>query len=256
MPSNRLVYMITYQNRQGWRRLWFGALAVGAVAGAAAWWWSNAHDEGALGIAKTNVPASEWTGANVSAQRVESALVAPPPALNDGRPADFSPEDWAALKDAVAKNPEPKKELERIVRYLRFQRGFEQWQNLKDSPDVAQRQDLAKHLLAQVPERLRNGETTMGEALMLNAALWADLEPDEQIRKQRIEEAKAILAQAAPKPDPQQVAEDASKLAEYKRREAAIVADWQAQPIAQRDQAKLEAALESARRAVYASAHP
>lgn len=256
MPSNRLVYMITYQNRQGWRRLRLGALAVGAVMGAVAWWWSNPRDDGAHLSAKQGSSALAVPGVKADAKQVESALVAPPPTLDDERPVDFSPEDWAALKNAVAKNPNPKKEMERIVKYLRFQRGFEQWQSLKNSPDVAQRQALAKHLLEQVPERLHNGETTMGEALMLTAAFWSDLEPNEQVRKQRIEDAKAILAQAAPEPDPQQAAEDASKLAEYKRREAAIVADWQAQPIAQRDQAKLETALESARRAVYASAHP
>ncbi|MGE5453257.1 MAG: hypothetical protein ACM3VZ_15620 [Acidobacteriota bacterium] len=244
--------MITYQSRQGRQRSWLGALMVGALAGSVAWWWFNHADD----APQTPDPSpSRSGGAPVpigGPKLVESALVSAPAILADGRPADFTPEDWAALKEAMAKTRNPKAETERVVKYLRFQRGFEQWQSLKGSPDVARRQELAKRLLAQVPERLRQGEASLGEALMLSTALWADLEPNEELRKLRIEEARAALMNAAPKPDPQQVAQDASRLAEYKRREAAIVADWQAKPAAQRDQAKLEEALESARRAVYA----
>ena len=54
-----------------------------------------------------------------------------------------------------------------------------------------------------------------------------------------------------PVPDAEQQAREAALLAEYKRREAAIVADWQARPAAERSQARLEEALEGARRAVY-----
>ncbi|HET8871335.1 MAG TPA: hypothetical protein VFM48_12895 [Aquabacterium sp.] len=229
-------------------------MTLGAAVGAAIWWWgSQPAQVNAPPAAPSDSRAGQIPAVTGNATLVESALIAPPPTLEDGRPADFSPEDWTALKSAMAKTPNPKAETERVVRYLRFQRGFDQWQNLKDSPDVAHRQELAKRLLEQVPERLRNGEVTMGEALMLATALWSDLEPNEDLRKQRIEEAKALLANAAPKPDAEQQAKDAALLAEYKRREAAIVADWQAKPVAQRDQSKLEEALESARRAVYAS---
>lgn len=244
--------MITYQKKQVWRRTRVWALVVGALAGAGGWWWVS-HSESPAPVQADSVQASAWPGVSADSKMVESALVTAPAVMEDGRPADFTPEDWAALKEAMAKTPNPKAETERVVKYLRFQRAFEQWNNLKDSPDVAHRQELAKRLLEQVPERMRNGETTMGEALMLTTALWSDLEPNELVRKQRIDEAKAILANSAPKLDQEQVARDAAQLAEYKRREAAIVADWQAKPAAQRDQGKLEESLESARRAVYAS---
>lgn len=244
--------MITYQKNQVWRRTWVWALVIGSLAGAGGWWWVSHPEQPEQGPAE-GVQASAWPGVSAGSQSANSALVTAPPVMEDGRPADFTPEDWAALKEAMAKTPNPKAETERVVKYLRFQRGFEQWNSMKDSPDVAHRQELAKRLLEQVPERMRNGETTMGEALMLTTALWTDLEPNEAVRKQRIEESKAILANSSPKADPEQQARDASQLAEYKRREAAIVADWQAKPAAQRDQAKLEESLESARRAVYAS---
>lgn len=243
--------MITYQSRPVWQRPWVWALVGGALAGAVGWWWFSRADESVQPTVTQSKPAA-WPSVAASSKVVESALVTPPQILADGRPEDFTPQDWAALKNAMAKTPNPKAETERVLKYLRFQRGFEQWQSLKGSPDVAHRQELAKRLLEQVPERLRQGETSMGEAMMLATALWTDLEPNEDVRKQRIEEAKTILMNAAPKADAEQVAKDASMLAEYKRREAAIVADWQAKPVAQRDQAKLEEALESARRAVYA----
>lgn len=245
--------MITYQKKQVWRRNWAWALVIGSVVGSGVWWWVAHPDQQGPQAQTESAQASAWPGVTAGSKMVESALVTAPPVMEDGRPADFTPEDWAALKEAMAKTPNPKAETERVVKYLRFQRGFEQWNSMKDSPDVAHRQELAKRLLEQVPERMRNGETTMGEALMLTTALWTDLEPNEAVRKQRIEETKAILANSAPKIDPEQVARDAAQLAEYKRREAAIVADWQAKPAAQRDQAKLEESLESARRAVYAS---
>jgi len=106
-------------------------------------------------------------------------------------------------------------------------------------------------LLEQVPERMRQGELTMGEAMLLESALWADLEPDEAVRKQKLDEAQATLNTAAPQPDAEQQAREASMLAEYKRREAAILADYQTKPEAQRNQAALQDALESARRSVY-----
>ena len=245
--------MITYQKKQVWRRTRVWALVIGAVVGAGGWWWVSHPDQPSQTQTESVQASSSWTGVTAGAKLAESALVTTPPVMEDGRPADFTPEDWAALKEAMAKTPNPNAETERVVKYLRFQRGFEQWNSMKDSPDVAHRQELAKRLLEQVPERMRNGETTMGEALMLTTALWTDLEPTEAVRKQRIEEFKAILVNSSPKADPEQLARDASQLAEYKRREAAIVADWQAKPAAQRDQAKLEESLESARRAVYAS---
>ena len=246
--------MITYQSRPIWQHLSLWIVVAAALGGLGVWWWhGHAAEQGTDVVQGANTAKRAlWPASGARDAHPASALLSPPAILEDGRPADFTVEEWSALKAAMAKTPNPKAETERVIKYLRFQRGFEQWQGMQGSADVAQRQALARQLMEQVPERMRQGELTMGEALMLETALWTDLEPNEEVRKQRLEEAKVLLSNAAPKVDPQQQVQEAAMLAEYKRREAAIVADWQAKPAAERNQAKLEEALEGARRAVYA----
>lgn len=240
--------MITYESPKLWQRTWFLALALGAGAGVGAWWWQT-HGPAHAEVPPADVPLA----AAKPATKVEVALLVPPKVLDDGRPSDFTPEDWAALKGAMSKTANPRAELDRIVKYLRFQKGFEQWQSLQDGPDVVTRHQLAERLLEQVPERMRQGELTMGEALMLESALLADVEPNEEVRKQKLEKAQALLTASAPQPSAAQLAHDAALQTEYKRREAAILADYQARPETQRNPNKLSEELEAARRAVYAS---
>jgi hypothetical protein len=185
---------------------------------------------------------------------VVSGAASTPTVLADGRPSDFTPEDWAALKAAMSSQPNGKAEMERVVTYLRFQRSFEQWQALADSRDVQQRHQLAESLLTQVPDRLSKGEVTLGEALLLSTALLTDLESDERLREQRLIQMRNKFEALAPQPDAEQAAREAERQTEFKRRQSAIVASWQAQPEGKRDQAALERDLEAARRAVYGNA--
>lgn len=242
--------MITYESPKLWQRTWFLAVALGAGVGVAAWWWQT---HGVAPSQASPVNASPALPAAKSVTKVDVALLVPPKVMDDGRPSDFTPEDWAALKEAMSHTANPRAELDRVVKYLRFQKGFEQWQSLQDGPDASTRHQLAERLLEQVPERMRQGELTMGEALMLSAALLADVEPNEEARKQRMDRAQAALQAAAPQPDAEQQAREAAMQVEYKRREAAILADYQAKPEAQRNPNKLSDDLETARRAVYAS---
>ncbi len=239
--------MISYSRPQFWQRTWFMLLCMAlAVAAVVAWWmWQGRSAAAADG---------EATPARVSSGTAEAAARAglqEPALLSDGRPADFSAEEWAALKEAMKQSSQPEAELKRVVAYLRFQKRFDQWQGLRDSPDASLRRQVAATLVEQVPERLKEGEVTMGEAQLLLSALWSDLEPDESRRRLRIEEGIKILQAAAPQPDADQARREADRLTEYKRRESAIVLEYQARPEAQRDPAWLEAQLDDARKAVY-----
>lgn len=242
--------MISYENPKLWQRTWVLAMALGGGVGVAAWWWQT-HTPAQIDEPVVAGKVITAPDAVKPVPKIDSALLVAPKVMEDGRPSDFTPEDWAALKEAMSKTANPRSELERVVKYLRFQKGFEQWQSLQDSPDVTTRHQLARRLLEQIPDRLKQAELTMGEALMLESALWADLEPNEDARKLKLEQAQAALNGAAPQPEAEQQARDAALQKEYKRREAAILADFQARPENQRDQVKLEQALESARVSVY-----
>ena len=231
---------------------WAVGLTVLALVGVVLWW--SARPEGPVGPHEGAAAVGQGTPAyqgGVFGPGGQAPALAVPSVLPDGRPSDFSPQEWTALKDAMSKTAKPEAELQRVVAYLRFQKAFGAWQGLRESSDTARRQQLASQLVAQIPERLRQGEVTLGEALVLEAALWTDLEPDEARRKVRLEEVQVVLAGAAPQPDAAQQSHEAALLAEYKRREAAIVLEYQSRPEAQRDQAWLEAQLDAARRSVY-----
>ena len=243
--------MINYNDAKVWQRTWFLAMALGGGVGVAAWWWQLHAAAPSDEPADTKPSVALRPSEPHTASKPDSALLLPPQIMAHGRPSDVTPEDRAALKDAMSKTANPRSELERVVKYLRFQKGFEQWQSLQDSPDVATRHELAARLLTQIPDRLKQAELTMGEAWMLESALWADLEPDAAIRQQKLAQARAALNLAVPQQDAEQQAQDAAQLKEYKRREAAILADFQSKPDGQRDQAKLEQALEAARVAVF-----
>lgn len=240
--------MISYERPRLWQQPWFLVVTVGVLSGVGVWWWSAGNESGQ----PTSPPVmnSVVRGDLALSEPAVSPLAAPS-TLADGRPSDFTMEEWATLKDAVKQADNPQAELARVRDYLRFQKGFGQWQTLQASPDTARRHQLAQQLLDQLPERLRQGEMNAGEFAIVQQALLLDLVPDEAQRKQRIAQLQASLAAVTPQGDTDQQRHEAAALAEYKRREAAIVADYQTRPEAQRNPGQLEEALEAARRAVY-----
>lgn len=244
--------MISYAQPKLWQRPWVMLLTLGAlVLVVTIWWPQDRRDAGEPApTAQTNPLVRSNVGLPTSLPPLHAKLP------DDGsRPSDFTAEEWSTLQSASAESEQPRRELARLVGYLRFQKGFALWQSMHDSPDVATRHRLAEQLLTQLPERLRQGELGAGEVTLLQQALLADLIPDEALRQQRLTLAQAELAQAMRPVDSAQQAQDEAKHQEYKRREAAIVADYQARPEGQRSPSQLESALEDARRAVYQQSH-
>ncbi|HRH16825.1 MAG TPA: hypothetical protein PLS22_05170 [Aquabacterium sp.] len=240
--------MISYDRSSGKSMfIWGGAILLVVVGGAL--WWSQARQGGqdpeaaasasAAGVAMRGFPGGV------------SPLSEPPQVLSDGRPSDFSQDDWQALQETVGQGPNGQAELKRVTAYLRFQRGFEQWQAMQESTTAQERKGLAEQLLQAVPERLQQSEVTVGEALMIATALYGDLEPDEAARSVKLDQFRIKLEAVAPRVDNAAEMREANCLAEYKRREAIIQQDYLSRPDPDRDQKKFEADLDAAHRAVY-----
>lgn len=234
--------MISY-DRSGGKAGWVsGAVVVAAVLAVGGWWFAGRE---------AAVPAPQAASEAASGPVVNLAQA--PTVLPDGRPSDFSEQEWSALKEAVGSKPDGVKELQRISGFLRYQKGFEQWQTAQQSGDRTQSRAIARQLLDQLPERIKNMEMTMGESLMVCSALLADIEPDENLRVRKLEDCKTKLEALAPKLDSEQALRDAECRTEYLRRQAALVSAYQGLPDAQKDHARFEKELEDERRAVYDS---
>jgi hypothetical protein len=232
--------------------VWVAAIAAGLGVAVVVWWVQGREVAGDEPLAAASTPSSPSLGRMSGAAMPVTSLSEPAPILPDGRPADLTDEEWRALQETVGKGPNAQAEMKRVMAYLRFQKGFTQWQAQQEtSQDPAQRKVLAQQLLAAVPERLKQSEVTIGEALMLAAALYNDIEPDETTRSIKLEQFRVKLEAVAPRADNAAEVREASCLAEYKRREAIIQQDFISRPDGQRDHKKFEAELEAAHRAVY-----
>ncbi len=240
--------MISYDRSSGKSMfIWGGAVILVVALGAALWWSQSrqAQELGAEGAASGGGEAMRGFPGGVT------PLGEPPQVLPDGRPSDFSQDDWQALQETVGQGPNGQAELKRVTAYLRFQRGFEQWQAMQETSSAQERKGLAEQLLQAVPERLKQSEVTMGEALMIATALYGDLEPDEAARSVKLDQFRIKLEAVAPRVDNAAEMREANCLAEYKRREAIIQQEYLSRPDPDRDQKKFEADLDAAHRAVY-----
>lgn len=166
------------------------------------------------------------------------------------RPADIDPKAWAHLLDAVRNHPQHDRELHRLVGNLRFTRDMDQWTALKDQPSALERAQVGQRILDALPVRFANQEVTGPEALVLQAAIYADMIPDETQRKPMEDAARQALLRAM-EPDAAREAklkaEDA-QAADYKEREAVIMKRFKDQLI---DQSQMERELDAARMAAY-----
>jgi hypothetical protein len=244
--------MISY-DRSSARTPWVlgAAVAAGLGLAGAIWWQHSAEDAAERPSASASVASAVAVAQRVAPEPM-IVLDQPAPVLPDGRPAEFTEDEWRALQDTVAKGPNAAAELKRVTAYMRFQKAFTQWQGEQETNhDPKVRKAMAEQLLAAVPDRLKQSEVTMGEALMLGAALYNDIEPDEAARSVKLDQFRIKLEAVAPRTDNAAEMREANCLAEYKRREALIQQDFISRPDAQRDHKKFESDLDAAHRAVY-----
>lgn len=244
--------MITYQSKS---KPWVtvaAVLAVGVAAGAAYWW------------STSSTPTDEHEGVVLAPGQGQGAIIKPtttieaeiaqelkgPPVMNDGRPSDVTPEDWDILNKALARQGADKAEAQRIVSYLRYQRSFENWQQLDQEKDAHKRRLMAQSLLAEIPERMAKGEFSAIEGQMMSAVLLTETTSDEAERTRIIEDWQVKLAGVASPLEDEKVLLAKAREVEFKRRQANAFAECQAQtPPNKCTLSQLEQALETNKRA-------
>lgn len=244
--------MITYERSRSWPV----AAVVGAllVLGGGLYWWTSAPTPvsgGAQLAASGAAPGWIQPGTGV----VEGGNLLKPQVLSDGRPADITSEDWDALKKAMARVGAPPEAAGNIVNHLRYQKGFDAWQQVDATKEASKRHHMAQVLLDDLPERVEKGEFTLVESMLMGAALIADLESDEARRNQQLKAWQTRMTGILPVPQDDVQSQNATREIELKRRQATAFAEWQAlKDPAERTPAKLEQSLEEVRRAYNARA--
>jgi hypothetical protein len=254
--------MITYHKQVP--RVWLWAFVAVAVALVLAWAlgaFDPASDAGesapdTAASASIDQPAA---AAALSASQMEGraqALLDEPELLPDGRPSDIDAEEWAMLKQATVDHPNPKAELERLTKFLRFQRGVEAWQALSDQGDTPERDKLAQKLIESLPAHLVNAEVSMPEALMLCAALLHGDRGEDAGVDQKVEQCKTRLEQSLPPPDKEKLRKEEACRADWEARKAALTSEFLKKSPQERavEQRQFEAELEAARVAIFSSA--
>lgn len=112
------------------------------------------------------------------------------------RPAYVSLMEWTMLQGVAQQHLSPDKELTRLVNFLRFTKKLELYESLPLAQAAAQRMGLAEQLLAELPERVRQGEMDLAEASRLLSLMLPDAVPDAQARAQRAADEQGKLAMA------------------------------------------------------------
>lgn len=171
--------------------------------------------------------------------------------VGETRPADITQDAWDALNKALENDPNKAQERQRLVSYLRFQRAVTQWSEMKDGPNVAGRQALARELVDQLPAHAGNGEVNSGEASLLLRALAGDLEPDPTKQQAWINSQMSRLQGTQSEAQAKALADEKRKNDEFAALQADLVAKWQNTPTANRDPATLESQLQALREKVY-----
>lgn len=228
-------------------------LAACALAGAVLWAWPSAKDR------SPPSPAAPATAApRLAAQQQPPATapstpsVASPDAALSGAsvPEGLTPQEWAELRQALADTPDAASELQRIARWLGFQRRGQRFQ------DALHRQDhgpealaLARQIDGEIDIHLAQGELSGPEALALKSAVLTELEPDAQAREQALASwRQAQVDKAGPGADPRDAA--------YLAAQAQVLSQWRAQAGQAPDQAALQSQLTQMRTRVYAASAP
>lgn len=224
---------------------------VGAVATLAAALWiaivyapraTSAPDRASAPLVAVHATPQRAPAAPGPAALPEAA--APTPSIV---PPGVSAEQWAALRAEYADSPH---ELLRLADHFTFADQLDRFRAGRADGRSAAQRALAQSLDAGLDARLRARELSAAEARLVKIALLDVLLEDDAARRDALGRWEASLAPLPP--DPARAAAEA----DFQRRQAAIVAAWRAQPVAERDPRALESDLQALRESSFSSVQP
>ena len=213
-------------------------VAVGIVV--ASWRTHNATERAIVDNHRTIVAQQALTKpAPAPAMPAAPAPVALPPGV--------SAEQWAALRTEYADRPA---ELRRLADHFAFADELDRFRSGRADGRSAGQLALARSLDAGLDERLRERELSAAEARLIKIAVLEVLVDDEDQRRDTLGRWEAALAPSAPDP------ERSAALADFQRRQAAVVAAWRALPPDRRDPRALERELQALRVSSFDTPNP
>ncbi len=109
-----------------------------------------------------------------------------------------SEQEIQAIESTLVDRPDRNGELNRLVDHSRFQKRVALWNELQNGPMNSERATLGQHLLTVLPDHYSRGELLGRQALMMAKALIQDLEPNPQVQRTRLAQARTELEKQAP----------------------------------------------------------
>ncbi len=164
-------------------------------------------------------------------------------------PPGITPAAWARLQARLANQPDGPAELRRLEAYYRYADAVQRFRELSQrNPASPELPALARTLDAGLAERLQQGEVSAPEARLLKMAVLQATVPEAAQRERALAQWEQQIEQwrlASASVDTQA---RLAREADFQRRQAALLAAWQAQPPAQRDPRQLQQQLDALRR--------
>lgn len=226
-----------------------GGAAVGLVAAIAVVVWTEPAAERLradpqAAVANPNQPTATPEAALGTGLPTRAAATATEPP----RPSGISPAQWDALRREMSQRPDGAAELQRLAGYLGFAHAAQQFRAQRQAGASGPAlQALARQIDEALPERLRQRELSAAEASRLKAAVLEVQVADATERARQLQQwqqaQREHLSRSAPGTD--------AREPEFLRRQAALVAAWQAQPPAQRNPQQLQQQLDALRLASF-----
>lgn len=228
------------------RALVMGGAAVAIVTAAFSFW---PRETAPLAPPPAGAAPAAAAAVQPPASAVQAVALAPPAAATAAPvPPGVTPAQWAALQAELAGRPA---ELARLAAYFTFQDAVARFRDSRTQGATPERVALARTIDAGLDERLAQAELGAGEARLLKMAVLEVLAPSEAERQAALER-----WQQQPRPEPAGQAARRAAEAAFQRRQAEVVAAWNAQPAAQRDAQALQHQLDALRRSSFAAATP